>query len=226
MIYCVEDDASIRELVVYTLKATGFEAQGFADGKAFSAALARQLPELVLLDIMLPGEDGLQILKRLRAQAATAAIPVMMLTAKGTEFDKVVGLDNGADDYMTKPFAPEELLARLRALTRRQGDVVADTLEYSDLVLNLSTHCLGYGGREVRLGYKEFEVLRLLLARPNLILPKEELLVKVWGTESDAEDNNVEAYISFLRKKLHFLGAKVTIRSARKVGYYLEVEET
>ena len=128
MIYCVEDDASIRELVVYTLQATGYEAQGFADGKAFSAALELQMPQLVLLDIMLPGEDGLQILKRLRANTLTADLPVIMVTAKGTEFDKVIGLDNGADDYITKPFGMMELVSRVKALLRRTRKEPAHTL--------------------------------------------------------------------------------------------------
>lgn len=223
-ILIVEDEARLAESLAELLRSQRCRADWVDNGRdGVDYALTGRY-DAIILDVMLPKLDGFQAAKRIRQGGCST--PILMLTARDEVADKVQGLDCGADDYMTKPFAPEELLARLRALTRRQGDVVADTLEYSGLVLNLSTHCLGYGGREVRLGYKEFEVLRLLLARPNLILPKEELLVKVWGTESDAEDNNVEAYISFLRKKLHFLGAKVTIRSARKVGYYLEVEET
>ena len=149
MIYCVEDDASIRELVIYTLQATGYEAQGFADGKAFSAALAENLPELVLLDIMLPGEDGLQILKRLRADARTAQLPVMMLTAKGTEFDKVIGLDSGADDYMTKPFGMMELVSRVKALLRRTKRENAHVLSCGALTLNRDIHRVLAEGQEV-----------------------------------------------------------------------------
>lgn len=221
-ILIVEDEARLAESLAELLKSQRCRADWVDNGlDGVDYALTGRY-DAIILDVMLPKLDGFQAAKRIRQGGCST--PILMLTAKDEVADKVQGLDWGADDYMTKPFAPEELLARLRALTRRQGDVVADTLEYGGLALDLSTRCLGYGGKEVRLGYKEFEVLRLLLARPNLILPKEELLVKVWGTESDAEDNNVEAYISFLRKKLHFLGAKVAIRSARKVGYYLEVE--
>ena len=147
---------------------------------------------------------------------------MIMVTAKGAEYDKVRGLDCGADDYMTKPFVPEELLARIRALSRRQGDVVLEQLTYADLTLNLSTYTLEKGTRSVHLGYKEFEVLRLLMSNPQVVVPKEDLITKIWGTESGAEDNNVEAYISFLRKKFFYLGSHVNIGTVRKVGYRLE----
>ena len=170
---------------------------------------------------MLPGMDGLEVARRLRE--AHISTPILMLTARDEVPDKVAGLDHGADDYMTKPFASEELLARIRALARRQGEVQAEVLSYADLILNLSTRCLQRGEREVRLGFKEFEVLRILIAYPKMVVPKEEIILKVWGAESSAEDNNVEVYVSFLRKKLQFLGSTVTIRTVRKVGYYLEV---
>lgn len=217
MIYCVEDDASIRELVVYTLKATGFEAQGFADGKAFSAALARQLPELVLLDIMLPGEDGLQILKRLRAQAATAAIPVMMLTAKGTEFDKVVGLDNGADDYMTKPFGMMELVSRVRALLRRTRREPDHVLTLGALSLNRDTRRVLADGQEVALTYKEFELLEYLLENSGIVLTRDKLLDRVWGYSSDVETRTLDVHIRSLRQKLGPCGELV--ETVRGVGY-------
>lgn len=217
MIYCVEDDASIRELVVYTLKATGFEAQGFADGKAFSAALARQLPELVLLDIMLPGEDGLQILKRLRAQAATAAIPVMMLTAKGTEFDKVVGLDNGADDYMTKPFGMMELVSRVRALLRRTRREPDHVLTLGALSLNRDTRRVLADGQEVALTYKEFELLEYLLENSGIVLTRDKLLDRVWGYSSDVETRTLDVHIRSLRQKLGPFGELV--ETVRGVGY-------
>lgn len=217
MIYCVEDDASIRELVVYTLKATGFEAQGFADGKAFSAALARQLPELVLLDIMLPGEDGLQILKRLRAQAATAAIPVMMLTAKGTEFDKVVGLDNGADDYMTKPFGMMELVSRVRALLRRTKREPDHVLTLGALSLNRDTRRVLADGQEVALTYKEFALLEYLLENSGIVLTRDKLLDRVWGYSSDVETRTLDVHIRSLRQKLGPCGALV--ETVRGVGY-------
>ena len=148
-----------------------------------------------------------------------------MLTARDEVPDKVAGLDHGADDYMTKPFATEERLARIRALARRKGEVRTELLTYADLALNLSARCLRCGEREVRLGFKEFEVLRLLIAYPKMVVPKEEIILKVWGADSNAEDNNVEVYVSFLRKKLLFLESGVTIRTVRKVGYFLEVEE-
>ncbi|RYD04937.1 hypothetical protein N752_12175 [Desulforamulus aquiferis] len=148
-----------------------------------------------------------------------------MLTAKDEINDKVIGLDYGADDYMTKPFAPEELLARIRALSRRQGDVVLEEMTFADLTLNLSTYDLQRGEKSVHLGFKEFEVLKILMTNPKMVVPKEDLLTKVWGVDSPAEDNNVEAYISFLRKKFFFLGSKVNIGTIRKVGYRLEADE-
>ena len=151
--------------------------------------------------------------------------PILMLTARDEVPDKVAGLDHGADDYMTKPFATEELLARIRALARRQGEVRTELLTYADLTLNLSTRCLRCGEREVRLGFKEFEVLRLLIAYPKMVVPKEEIILKVWGADSNAEDNNVEVYISFLRKKLDHLHSQVKIRTIRMVGYCLEAPE-
>ena len=178
--------------------------------------------DVIVLDVMLPGLSGLEVARRLRE--AKIATPILMLTARDEVPDKVAGLDCGADDYMTKPFATEELLARVRALTRRQGEVTVEALTFHDLTLNLSARCLTCAGREVRLGYKEFEVLRILIAYPKMVVPKEELITKVWGAESEAEDNNVEVYVSFLRKKLAYLASQVTIRTVRKVGYYLEVD--
>nr|WP_283244895.1 response regulator transcription factor [Gehongia tenuis] len=179
--------------------------------------------DVIVLDVMLPGKDGFAVVRALReAQVAT---PVLLLTAKDETTDKVAGLDCGADDYMTKPFAPEELLARIRALSRRQGEVALEKLQFDDLTLNLSTYALERAGRSVHLGFKEFEVLRILMLNPSKVVPKEELITKVWGMESGAEDNNVEAYISFLRKKFFFLGSRVGIGTVRKVGYRLEAED-
>ena len=189
------------------------------DGLAY--ALTGQY-DVIVLDGMLPGLDGLEVARQLRE--AHISTPILMLTARDEVSDKVAGLDRGADDYMTKPFASEELLARIRALARRQGEVQTEVLSYAGLILNLSTRCLQRGEREVRLGFKEFEVLRILIAYPKMVVPKEEIILKVWGSESFAEDNNVEVYVSFLRKKLQFLDSQVTIRTVRKVGYYLEVE--
>ena len=177
MIYCVEDEASIRELVVYTLHATGYEAQGFADGKAFWTALEQELPELILLDIMLPGEDGLQILKRIRTNSRTADLPVIMVTAKGTEFDKVIGLDSGADDYIAKPFGMMELVSRVKALLRRtQKTSAAATLACGNLVLNHDMHRVLVDGQEVILTYKEFELLEYLLENRGIVLH----VIKFW----------------------------------------------
>ena len=217
MIYCVEDDASIRELVIYTLQATEYEAQGFADGKAFSAALAKQLPELVLLDIMLPGEDGLQILKRLRADGRTAQLPVMMLTAKGTEFDKVVGLDSGADDYMTKPFGMMELVSRVKALLRRTKRDNTHVLSCGALTLNRDTHRVEAEGQEVLLTHKEFELLEYLLENSNLVLTRDKILDCIWGYSAEVETRTLDVHLRSLLQKLGPCGA--LIETVRGVGY-------
>jgi len=177
--------------------------------------------DVMVLDVMLPGKSGFDVVREMRRHKN--ATPVLLLTARDEVADKVQGLDCGADDYMTKPFAPDELLARIRALARRQGDVVVETLSFEDLTLNLSGSTLECNGGSVHLSFKELEVLRLLMARQGIIVPKEDLITHIWGTESDAEDNNVEAYISFLRKKIAFLGSRVAIGTVRKVGYRLEV---
>lgn len=217
MIYCVEDDASIRELVIYTLQATGYEAQGFADGKAFSAALAENLPDLVLLDIMLPGEDGLQILKRLRADARTAQLPVMMLTAKGAEFDKVIGLDSGADDYMTKPFGMMELVSRVKALLRRTKRENAHVLSCGALTLNRDTHRVLAEGQEVLLTHKEFELLEYLLENSNIVLTRDKILDCIWGYSAEVETRTLDVHIRSLRQKLGSCGE--LIETVRGVGY-------
>lgn len=176
--------------------------------------------DVIILDVMLPGMNGFDLVHKLRS--SHIATPVLMLTAKDDIHDKITGLDSGADDYMTKPFIPEELLARIRALTRRQGDVILEEQQFLDLTLHLSACDLSCGSKSIHLSYKEFEILKLLMANPKSILSKELLISKVWGNDSDAEDNNVEAYISFLRKKLAFLGSCVIISTLRKFGYRLE----
>ena len=218
----VEDEARLAEALGQIMEEQRYLADltyNGPDGLAY--ALTGQY-DVIVLDGMLPGLDGLEVARQLRE--AHISTPILMLTARDEVSDKVAGLDRGADDYMTKPFASEELLARIRALARRQGEVQTEVLSYADLILNLSTRCLQRGEREVRLGFKEFEVLRILIAYPKMVVPKEEIILKVWGAESFAEDNNVEVYVSFLRKKLQFLDSQVTIRTVRKVGYYLEVE--
>ena len=219
MIYCVEDETSIRELVVYTLQATGYEAQGFADGKAFSAAMEQQLPELVLLDIMLPGEDGLQILKRLRANPHTADLPVIMVTAKGTEFDKVIGLDSGADDYIAKPFGMMELVSRVKALlrrTRKEKEPVR-ALECGKLMLNHDTHRVLVDGQEVVLTYKEFELLEYLLENRGSVLTRDKILDRIWGFAAGVETRTLDVHIRSLRQKLGDSGD--LIETVRGVGY-------
>lgn len=218
----VEDEARLAEALGQIMEEQRYLADltyNGPDGLAY--ALTGQY-DVIVLDGMLPGLDGLEVARQLRE--AHISTPILMLTARDEVSDKVAGLDHGADDYMTKPFASEELLARIRALARRQGEVQTEVLSYAGLILNLSTRCLQRGEREVRLGFKEFEVLRILIAYPKMVVPKEEIILKVWGAESFAEDNNVEVYVSFLRKKLQFLDSQVTIRTVRKVGYYLEVE--
>lgn len=218
MIYCVEDEASIRELVVYTLHATGYEAQGFADGKAFWAALEQELPELILLDIMLPGEDGLQILKRIRTNSRTADLPVIMVTAKGTEFDKVIGLDSGADDYIAKPFGMMELVSRVKALLRRtQKTSAAATLACGNLVLNHDMHRVMADGQEVVLTYKEFELLEYLLENRGIVLTRDKILDRVWGIAAEVETRTLDVHIRSLRHKLGASGDM--IETVRGVGY-------
>lgn len=176
--------------------------------------------DVIILDIMLPYRDGFQIAYELRQQKIDT--PILMLTAKDTVPDKVSGLNSGADDYMTKPFAAEELLARIKALTRRKGEVMLDETAFADFSFNASTSELRKGSKSVRLNFKESEILKLLLAHRDGILPKEDIITKVWGYDSDAGSNNVEAYISFLRRKLHFIHSSAEIKAIKKMGYRLE----
>lgn len=176
--------------------------------------------DIIILDVMLPKMNGFDVVKELRK--AKVSTPVILLTAKDEVSDKITGLDLGADDYLTKPFVPDELLARIRALTRRQGEVIMNELTFLDITLNLSTYTLQKASKSIHLGHKEFELMRLLISNPAMVVSKDEMISKVWGMESDAEDNNVEVYISFLRKKLQYLGSKVNISTQRKIGYFLE----
>lgn len=219
----VEDEVRLAEALGQILTEQKYSTDIVYNGEdGLQYALSGQY-DVVVLDVMLPKRNGFEVVRELRNQRI--ATPVLLLTAKDEVTDKVTGLDCGADDYMTKPFAPEELLARIRALSRRQGDVLLEELTFADLKLNLSTYDLSRGAKSVHLGFKEFEILKILMANPKMVIPKEDLLTKVWGVDSRAEDNNVEAYISFLRKKFFFLGSKVAIGTIRKVGYRLEVEE-
>ena len=220
MIYLVEDEADIRELVIYTLQNTGFEARGFADGRSFWQAAEKVFPELVLLDIMLPDEDGLAILKRLRA--AAAEVPVMMLTAKGTEYDKVRGLDAGADDYLTKPFGMMELVARVKSLLRRKPAAEADDYEIggpdgTSLSVSLPRRRVTVGGKEVSLTLKEFDLLAFLLKNSGIVLTRNQILSAVWDYDFEGETRTVDTHILTLRGKLGACGG--VIQTVRGVGY-------
>ncbi len=221
MIYLVEDDDSIRELVLYTLHTTGFEAEGFRNAADFWQALEKELPQLVLLDIMLPDEDGLHILKRLRAGAETADLPVMMLTAKSSEYDRVVGLDSGADDYMPKPFGMMELVSRVRALLRRAAKPAAEDKLFTagSLAVDVKRHAVTVDGEPVILTYKEFELLCYLLENRGVVLSRDQILTKIWDYNYSGETRTVDVHIRTLRQKLGDAGA--LIETVRGVGYRL-----
>ena len=221
MIYFLEDDPSIRKLVIYTLNTQGMEAQGFELPSQFWAAMAEQLPSLILLDIMLPEEDGLHILKRLRSSPATARLPVIMLTAKGAEYDKVIGLDQGADDYVTKPFGIMELMARIRAALRHSGGAPGSdkVLTYGILSLNPARHAVRVQDREISLTLKEFQVLELLMQHPQTVFTRDQLLNVVWGYEFDGASRTVDVHIRTLHQKLEEAGNY--IETVRGVGYKL-----
>ena len=221
MIYCVEDDAGIRELVVYTLQNTDMEARGFSDGAALTAALRGAKPDLILLDIMLPGEDGISILRRLRSLPDTAASPVILLTAKNTEYDKVIGLDSGADDYIAKPFGMMELVARIRAVLRRSQDKLlsADShpLTAGAISIDERAHTVCVSGRDVQLTLKEYQLLVLLMKNQGAVLTRDVLLENIWGYGSESETRTVDVHIRTLRQKLGDSGAM--IETVRGVGY-------
>jgi two-component system alkaline phosphatase synthesis response regulator PhoP len=220
VIYLVEDDQSIRELIIYTLEKNGLEARGFADSRPFWEALRERPPALVILDIMLPGEDGLSILKRLRVQAATRRLPVMMLTARGAEYDKVLGLETGADDYLAKPAGMMELAARVKSLLRRAemgGAEDGEEYRWGALYVNVPRHEVWAGNGAVTLTVKEFDLLVYLLKNAGLVLSRERILSSVWGYESAAETRTVDTHILTLRAKLGPQGR--VIQTVRGVGY-------
>lgn len=218
MIYLVEDDNAIRELVTYTLNSTGLQSRGFADSAGFWEALKTEMPSLIMLDIMLPGEDGLAILRKLRADPRTETIPVMMLTAKGTEYDKVLGLDAGADDYVPKPFGMMELLARVRALLRRASPRdLSGEYTIGPLQLSIRSHSVRVEGREVGLTLKEYELLRTLVENRGTVLTRDRLLNDVWGYSFGGESRTVDVHIRTLRQKLGV--AADLIETIRGVGY-------
>ncbi len=222
-VYCVEDDANIRELLVYTLGVSGFEAHGFEDEKQFRSALSSELPDIILLDIMLPDTDGMQILSSLKKDASTANIPVIMLTAKGGRFDKIKGLDGGADDYITKPFDILELVSRINAVLRRMKAPVEKhnpIIEYRDISINTDSRTVVVNGKNVILTYKEFEMLYHLLNNKGVVLTRDRLMNEVWGIDFEGETRTVDVHIRTLRSKLGSAGDYIV--TVRNVGYKVE----
>ena len=221
MIWCVEDDASIRDIEVYTLSSTGFEARGFADGVSFWSALQTQKPDLVVLDVMLPGVDGIELLQRMKASAELRTIPVVMATAKGAEYDKIRGLDLGADYYLVKPFGVMELVSCVKAVLRRcRPDKAAHLLRSGGLVVDLDAHTVTVDGARIALTYKEFELLRLFLSHPGMAFTRDQLFQEVWGMDFCGETRTVDMHIRTLRQKLGPYGRR--IETVRNVGYRME----
>ena len=216
----VEDDIRLAQALGQILEENHYQVDLVHDGDQGLAYAESGGYDVIILDVMLPRKSGLEVVAELRR--ANVATPVLMLTARTTVQDKITGLDSGADDYMTKPFSPAELLAHLRALTRRQGQVVFEKIDFGDISLNLESHDLSCGSKSINLSYKEFSIANILISSKGQIVSKDMLISKVWGVESSAVDNNVEAYISFLRKNLKFLGSNTQIETVRKVGYRLE----
>ena len=222
-ILVVEDEHNLADAIVQILSDAGYNAEAVYDGRDGLMGATSDLYDLVILDVMLPVMDGFEIVHEMRRKQLST--PVLMLTARTATSDKVEGLDSGADDYMTKPFESAELLARVRALLRRKGDVVLDELSFADIKLDLTTHDLSCGDLSVHLSGKEFEVMEMLMSTSARVVSKQDLLTRVWGLDGDASENSVEAYISFLRKKLQHVGSKVQITTLRMLGYRLEVFE-
>ena len=222
-ILIVEDDIRLAKAVKQILEENNYQVDMVHDGQSGLDYAESGSYDVIILDVMLPVLDGFEVAKQLRRKDVST--PILMLTARSQIPDKIEGLDSGADDYMTKPFSPAEMLAHLRALTRRTGQVVFETLRVDDLELNLESHDLSREGKSINLSFKEFSIMNILMANKGQIVSKETLISKVWGIESSAVDNNVEAYISFLRKKLKFLGSTVQIETIRKVGYRLIAAE-
>ncbi len=220
-ILLVEDEISLSNAVKKILEQHGFIVDAVYDGQSAVDYATGMDYGLIILDVMLPKLDGFEVLRILRRDGVNA--PILMLTARSTVPDKVTGLNSGADDYMTKPFDTEELLARVGALTRRTGEVIVETVSYEDLTLGIKSALLSCGEQSVQLSRKEFEVLKIFMYNPSMTVTKDMLISNVWGIESEATDNNVEVYISFIRKKLKYLKSRVTIRTIQKIGYRLEV---
>lgn len=219
-ILVVEDERNLADAICHILEEDGYQTEAVYDGTTGLSYAQSNRYDAAILDVMLPGMDGFEIVRSLRKKGNN--IPVMMLTARTSTADKVSGLDCGADDYMTKPFETDELRARVRALTRRTGEVVIDELSFGDLTLDLNTHDLMCASRHVHLSKKEYEVMCMLMTTPGRIISKQDLLTRVWGTDGEASENSAEAYISFLRKKVNHIKSKVEITTLRMLGYRLE----
>ena len=220
MIWCVEDDAGIRDIEVYALLSTGFDARGFEDGISFWTALQSEKPDLVILDVMLPGRDGVELLKAMKSSEGFRDIPVIMATARGTEYDKIQSLDMGADDYLVKPFGVMEMVSRVKAVLRRcQRPQKENVLKAGGLEVDMDSHGVTVDGQRVNLTYKEFEVLRLLMAHPNKVYTRDQLYEAVWGMDFVGETRTVDMHIRTLRQKLGSYG--VLIETVRNVGYLL-----
>lgn len=219
-VYCVEDDESIRELIVYALESSGYEAKGFESGKEFFSIVHDSIPHLILLDIMLPGDNGLEILQKLRSDPKLKSIPVIMLTAKTTEYDKVKGLDMGADDYISKPFGVMELISRVKAVLRRTNlSPTFNDLSFDDISVNYEKRTVTVDEKKINLTYKEFELLYYLLENQDIVLRREMLMTRVWGFDFEGETRTVDVHIATLRQKLGKKGE--LIRTVRNVGYTL-----
>ena len=221
-ILVVDDEKRLADSICEILRQQKINCEAVYNGQDGYDYAVSGIYDVILLDIMLPGMNGFDVLNKLRS--AKVVTPIILLTARDDVTDKVRGLDSGADDYLTKPFSTEELMARIRAVSRRKGEVVLNELSFGDIKLGLDSCLLTRGDSSVRLGFKEFEILKILLSNPNTILSKEELITKVWGYLSEAEDNNVEVYISFLRKKLAFVNSRTSISTVRRIGYHLEYQ--
>ncbi len=225
MIYCVDDDNTIREIEVYTLKQTGFEAKGFADGETLFEALKAEKPDLIVLDIMLPGKDGMDILQEIRSNPETEKIPVIMATAKGTEIDKIQGLDKGADDYLVKPFGTMEMVSRIKAILRRckREENTPDTLNIGGIVLRDNEHKVTVNGERISLTFKEYELLKTFMLNQGIVFTRDKLLSLVWGVEHAVESRTVDMHIKTLRQKLGEEGKR--IETVIGVGYRMEAKE-
>ncbi len=219
-ILVVEDERRLADSICEIFRSQKYTCDAVYDGEDGLTYAESGIYNVIVLDIMLPKMNGFEIVRKLRSNKINT--PIILLTARDDINDKVKGLDCGADDYLTKPFSKDELLARVRALTRRTGEVVIDEVVFGDLTLELNGYTLTCNGKSLHIGHKEYEILKIMLSAPQQIFSKEDIITRVWGYLSDAEDNNVEVYISFIRKKLQFLKSNVTISTIRKIGYHLE----